>query len=70
MWVCKSTTMKTLLLKQVYETILKIKMILSKKNGTAEWDLIDELKFKDHIDLIIQRYKRGQRFGPILPATT
>jgi len=54
----------------IYETVLKIKMILSKKNGTFEWDLIDELKFNvvsDLKDQMIQRYKRRQRCGPVLP---
>lgn len=62
----EGTVLETII--DMYETVLKIKMILSKKNGTFEWDLIDELEFnvddKDHIDLIIQS---GQRFGPILP---
>lgn len=62
----EGTALETII--DMYETVLKIKMILSKKNGTFEWDLIDELEFnvddKDHIDLIIQS---GQRFGPILP---
>lgn len=54
----------------MYETVLQMKMILSKKNGTFEWDLIDEIKFNvvsDLKDRVIQRYKSGQRCGPVLP---